>query len=185
VKKVLIPLLFILGLGWCFSEGDERTQQTANFRESNAAPSSSSAFMDVETLQNALSKNGIGSMRKWRGDESGFISSSDYFTFGTQSSENGLQNNLAYYLESEKAQFVQQLKLMLNINNKAEKAKALAMYSRVVEKTFQSIQLEVPKGLLEACKTGKEFQSDLGHFSVTSELRKSNIDSWKLTLQSK
>lgn len=140
------------------------------------------AFGDVVQLQKTLSQNGIGELRKWRDDEAGgFISSSDYFSFG--SSANGMQNNLAYYLESPKSQFVQQLKLILNINNKAEQVKALAMYSLVVEKTFKSIDVQLPEGLLDACKSGKEFNGSRGQISVTSKLSKSRIDTWKLTIE--
>jgi hypothetical protein len=143
------------------------------------------AFNDVEQLRNTLSQNGIGELRQWHKEEPECWSSSDYFPFGSESSVNGMQNNLAYYLESLSVKYVQQVKLMLNINNKSEQVKALAMYSDAVEKTFKSIGLEPPKGLLEACKSGKEFKSEQSQFLVTSDLSRGKIDAWKLTIQSK
>jgi len=56
---------------------------------------------------------------------------------------------------------------------------------KAVEKTFKSVGLELPNGLLEACKSGKEFKSNQSQFSVASDLSKSKIDTWKLTICSK
>lgn len=177
LKFILIGLTTLLSS--CGGSNDTKPVQDQTESKSQIITTTNTkipVFNNVTALQDLISQNGIGSLRKWRGDEVGFYSSSDYFSFGGLSSENGMQNNFAYYLESEKEQFVQKLKLILNINNKAEKEKSLSMYSDITEKTFKSIGVEFPKGLLEACKKGNNFKSDNDNFTVTTELEKSKID---------
>jgi hypothetical protein len=187
MKKVLKPIVMVLAGMWVLSILMGILAYFMGFGDKSApiqTKTKIAAFGDVVQLQKTLSQNGIGELRKWRDDETGgFVSSSDYFSFGNLVNEYGMQNNLAYYLESPKSQFVQQLKLVLNIYNSSERAKSLAMYSEVAEKTFKSIGLELPEGLLDACKSGKEFKSNQVGILVTSKLSKSRIDTWKLTIE--
>jgi hypothetical protein len=141
-------------------------------------------FNNVNGLKTELAKNGIGTLRKWRGDELGWISSSDYYSFGKESKTNSMQNNLAYYLESHQESFVEKLKIILNINNASEKKQALAEFKKTVQKTYKSIGLELPNGLLTNISNEKEFQTENENFNTKLELDKSKIDTWKLTIES-
>jgi hypothetical protein len=96
-----------------------------------------------------------------------------------------MQNNLAYYLESDKLNYIKTLKLVLNINNKAEKKQALLKFKETVEMTFKSLSLETPKGLQEAITNAQFFQADNDTFTTNLKLDKSNIDTWKLTIETK
>ena len=132
-----------------------------------------------------MSKNGIGDLRRWRGDELGWFSSTDYFSFGKQSNTNGMQNNLAYYLESKQNSFVEELKIILNINNANEKKQGLVKLKTITQKTFKNLNLDIPKGLLTNISIGKEFRAENEYFVTKLELDKSKIDTWKLTIVSK
>lgn len=142
-------------------------------------------FNDVSAVQKALGQNGIGALRKWRGDELGWMSSSDYYSFGSSSADNGMQNNLAYYLESNNQNSVKTVKLILNINNATEKSEALSLLGKTAQETFTSLNLQIPKGLINAIKSGKYFNADNSNFSISFSLDKSKIDTWKLTLETK
>tara|TARA_R110000796_G_scaffold143477_1_gene260039 strand:- start:412 stop:870 length:459 start_codon:yes stop_codon:yes gene_type:complete len=141
-------------------------------------------FNNVNELKTVLSKNGIGALRDWRGDELGWLSSSEYFSFGSKSDIKGIRNNLAYYLESSQNTFVKELKIILNINNSKEKKQALSKLKTITQKTFKSLSLEVPNGLLTNISKGKEFQYGNKYFFIKLELNKSKIETWKLTIES-
>jgi Protein of unknown function DUF262 len=140
-------------------------------------------FNFISILQQQLSKNGIGQLSQWKDNYSGYISLTNYYSFGKPL--NGMQNNLAYYLESDNIEYVRKLKLVLNINHKVEKPSALRFYAEMVEKTFKSIQITIPNGLFAACVAGKVFKSEQNTFTVTSQLTQTKIDTWELLILSK
>ena len=53
-------------------------------------------FKNVNTLQDKLSRNGIGVLRKWHKDTFGWISYTDYYSFGIVNSNSGMKNNLSW-----------------------------------------------------------------------------------------
>jgi hypothetical protein len=140
-------------------------------------------FNFISILQQQLAKNGIGELTPWIEYYSGYSSLTNYYSFGKLNF--GLRNNLAYYLESENVEYVQKLKLVLNINHKGEKLSALRFYAEMVEKTFQSIQITMPQGLFAACVAGKDFNREQATFIVTSQLTQTKIDTWELVILSK
>lgn len=159
-------------------------------KENNAGANTNTArklalFNDVSTMQKSLGKNGIGEFRKWRGDELGWISSTDYYAFGSSSPDNGMQNNLAYYLESDNQNSVKTVKLILNINNKTEKSQALSLLGKTAQKTFASLNLEIPQGLLDAIKSSNNFKADNSDFGVSLSLDRSKVDTWKVIIETK
>lgn len=135
-------------------------------------------------LKTVLAKNGIGTLRRWRGDAYGWISASDYYSFGRKSYVNGMQNNLAYYLESEQEGFVEKLKIVLNINNANEKQKGLTELKKIIQKTYESIGIKLPIGLLERITKEQNFKAENKNFRTELKLEKSKIDTWKLTIDS-
>lgn len=131
-----ISILLALSMFSIFSScGDRQNNTLASASPNNKTSATNltppsvgiklTAFKNVEELQAKLSENGIGVLRRWRGDEIGWMSSSDYFSFGLASNDNGMRNNLAYYLESDNENYVRTVKLVLNINNAAEKGFAI------------------------------------------------------------
>lgn len=142
-------------------------------------------FNNVVEVKNTLSQNGIGELRKWWTEGYSWMSSSNYYSFGSPSQKNNIQNNLAYYLESENENCIKTVKLILNIFNAKEKKDAISKFKTVTIKTFESLKLEMPNGLLEAIKKPKEFQADSENFRTILQLEKSNIDTWKLTIETK
>lgn len=142
-------------------------------------------FQNPENLSAILSENGIGQLNQWKKDYMGWISLSFYFPIGEQSSVNGMENNLAYYLESKNEEYVEELKLVLNINNSEENAKALSTFADITRKTFHSIDQKVPAGLIEAIKKQKEFKAETINFKASLELEKSKINTWKVKIITK
>ena len=191
----MIKLKNILTLGLTLilaSCGDNNTKtvddQNSTSQTSNSAPTTTAKvdiFNNVAEVKNILSQNGIGELRKWWTDGYGWMSSTDYYSFGSPSAKNNTQNNLAYYLESENENNLETVKLILNIFNGQEKNEAILKFKSVTVKTFESLKLPPPNGLIEAIKKPKEFQSDNENFSVVLKCDKSNIDTWKLTIQTK
>lgn len=140
---------------------------------------------EVSQVQSKLSSVGIGKLRNWRNDSFGWMSSTSYYSFGSTSSINGMQNNLAYYLESKSEKYIETVKLMLNINNSSEKYQAISQFDKISRKTFTSLKLKIPNGLSEAIKSEQNFTSENSEFKVSLTLNRSKIDTWKLTIEAK
>ncbi|NLU94884.1 hypothetical protein HGH90_23345 [Chitinophaga sp. Ak27] len=142
------------------------------------------AFKNVNALSSSLSDNGIGEVRPWRGDELGWIASTPYFQFGGNSEVNGMQNNLAYYLTSDSPEYVKTLKIVLNINNSAEKDQAIAKFKQLIAKTFKGLSLDPPTGLYRKIPTGETFTATNQNFNTSLKLDQSKIDTWILQIES-
>ena len=151
-----------------------------------AVPSKITAFNNINALMTALSQNGIGELHSWRSDDlGGFMSITDYYRFGMPSPVNGLNNNLAYYLESSNETYVEKLTLVLNIFNAAERKDALIKFNTVTKKTFGSLKIAAPPGLIKSVSAPKAYSQDNKILSVKLEREKNNIETWKLTIESK
>lgn len=193
MKKYSLPasIMFIIFL----SCGNKQNNTLVSPPSVNENPSTSvipasveiklAAFRNVGELRNKLSENGIGELRKWRGDAIGWMSSSEYFSFGSASNDNGMKNNLAYYLESNSENYVSTLKLVLNINNAAEKEQAIKQFKKLVTNTFKIIQSEMPKGIFDQLQSGKDFYASDTNFTTSVSLDKSKIDTWRLIVETK
>ena len=76
---------------------------------------------------------------------------------GTSLGSNRLKNNLAYYVEGDKKQ-VRILKLLLNVNNKAEVNKAhLELLEAADELSIKSLGERLPDAAAQAILDGKNF----------------------------
>ena len=157
---------------------------TASIEEAKA-PRKCKIFNEVKQVQSLLSEAGIGELRQWRNDSFGWMSSTQYYSFGSSSSINGMQNNLAYYLESESENYIEKVKIMLNINNSSEKYQAISKFDKTSKKTFELLKLKMPNGLSEAIKSEKKFSSENSEYKVSLVLNRSKIDTWKLTIEAK
>jgi hypothetical protein len=142
-------------------------------------------FNEVAEVRTKLSSVGIGELKQWRNDSYSWKSSSPYFSFGSASSDNGMQNSLAFYLESNNESYIETIKLVLNINNSSEKSQALLLLDKTAQKTFTSLKLKLPNGLSTAIKSGDNFTSDNPEYKVSLTLDRSKLDTWKLTIETK
>ncbi len=188
--KIKSAIILVLGLNLILiscvnSNTSEQTISTEQQNLSVATPKVKiNLFNDIEKTRIVLFQNGIGELKKWHSDEmGGFMSITDYFQFGNNSA--GMQNNLAYYLESDNENYIKKAKLVLNINSNGEKKQALNKFKEIVEATFKSLSLEIPEGLRYAITKEKDFQDNKENFTTTLKLNKSKIDTWKLEIETK
>lgn len=142
-------------------------------------------FNDVNLLITKLSENGIGELKPWSNQmDLGYGSLTNYFEYGNPKIKYGLSNNFAYYLEGSETK-AKNLLVNLNINNPNEKKQALNYLNNLSIKTFKSLNLKIPLGLLQAIKASKKFKVETKDFNVSYSLDKSKIETWKLLIVSK
>lgn len=142
------------------------------------------AFTDVGKTLSLLSDVGIGSMRPWRSDELGYMSSTPYYEFGTAGA-NGLRNNLAFYVESPDPSSVRVVKLMLNINNGNASAAARRKYTSVVTSAMRAFGITVPERLKSALLKGRSFTIETPTATVSNQHHEDRIEWEKLVIESK
>ena len=151
----------------------------------NVAPKKTKIFNEVSQVQSKLNEIGIGNLSQWEYDSYSWMSSSSYYIFGSASTENGMQNNLAFYLDSQSKNFIETIELVLNVNNSAEKSQALSLMDKTSLKTFTSLSIKMPEGLSNSIKSGKNFNSENSDFKVSLTLVESRIETWRLAIESK
>lgn len=139
----------------------------------------------VPDVLDRLSTVGIGSMRRWKDDGMGYMSSTPYYSFGSESDQNGMQNNLAFYVESPSMQYVKQVKLMLNVNNGSEDVEARSRYATTAVAALTKLGIPVPKKLKKALAAGKPFSQDTKEVSIVNEVHNDRIDWYKLVIRAK
>ncbi len=108
------------------------------------------------------------------------MSITSYYQFGG----GNLPNNLAYYLESDNANSIKTLKLVLNINN-GNKKPALIKFADTVGKTFKALGLTPNKQIMNAAKRGEEVKYTRDNYTERIELEKSRIETWKFVIETK
>lgn len=142
------------------------------------------AFTDVRKTLLLLSNVGIGSMRPWRSNELGYMSSTPYYEFGT-AGENGLRNNLAFYVESPDPNSVRVVKLMLNINDGSASAAARRKYTSVATSAMRAIGITVPDRLKSALLKGRSVTIETPTATVSNQHHEDRIEWEKLVIESK
>jgi hypothetical protein len=143
-------------------------------------------FNNINLLRSRLSGNGIGQLHDWVKDGlDGYMSITDYYRFGKASVPNGMDNNLAYYLESDNDKYVKTLSLVLNINNVTEKKQAIEKLSSLAEKTFHSLDVHAPAGLRKAILKTEQFRNENDLFITQLTLKQSKIETWELVISTK
>ncbi|RFM35136.1 SH3 domain-containing protein [Chitinophaga silvisoli] len=142
-------------------------------------------FNNINVMRQKLSGNDIGNLHDWINDDLGYMSATDYYRFGNSNIQNGMYNDLAYYLESENENYVETLSLVLNIFNDAEEKLAMEKFNQIAEKTFFSLGIKAPPGLRMAILNKKEFSNKGNMFNTELILKKSKIDTWELTISAK
>lgn len=175
--KVIEPSYLIYHKGWIQSKYIIKKGQTEKVKIS--------LYSKIDELRTELSKNGIGKLGYWKNDELGWYSFTDYYSFGNSSSINGMQNNIAYYINGRQKENANEVKIVLNVNNDKESKKALELLNSISQKTIKSLNLEMPKGLSQSILNQKpnEFENDI--YQISLELDKSKIDTWNLIISTK
>jgi hypothetical protein len=168
--------------GWIETKYIIKTEEQ---KEETVTPRKNQIFNEVSKVQSKISSIGIGKLKQWRKDSYSWISSTPYYSFGSASKAHGMQNNLTFYLESKNENFIETVKLVLNINNSAEKTQAVALFDKTSQKIFSALELKQPNGLSTAIKSGDNFTSDNTDYIVTLTIDRSKIDTWKLEIEAK
>jgi hypothetical protein len=190
MKKILtnITLIIIVAIPLfqgCSSDNESTSDTKAVTTTNIEAPKRIKMFNDVNQLVNTLSQNGIGDLKQWENPmDVGYGSITNYFQIGQPLDQYGLANNIAYYLKGTETS-AESLLINLNINNPTEKRYALNFLSNLTHKTFKSIHLKEPVGLIKAIRLGKKFEGDDTNYSTSFKLDKSKIETWKVTILSK
>ncbi len=178
-------LLFVLVSFLLHSCSEKRNEETSTYNEEQTEIQNQlSVFANPKKLCEVLSKNGIGSLKDWQNPfDMGWGSLTDYYQFGSQNDGNGMQNNIAYYLEGTENE-VKSITLNLNINNPSDKKNALKFLADLADKTFASINLQIPTDLTKSILSSKEYKGEVSNFLISNILEKSKIETWKVTIVS-
>ena len=157
---------------------NENTTQTDSL-------SSDDLFEQPAKLINVLSENGIGKLSNWENPKAlGWFAQSPFYSFGSKENEAGLRNNISYTLDgSEK--MVDQITINLNINNPAEKKKALQYLNETAQKTFTSIRIPMPPGLSDAILNSKAIVANSDMYTISCEIEKNNIERTQVVIRRK
>lgn len=138
-------------------------------------------FNNIDDIRLKLSSVGIGDLNRWEIDEVGdYASFTSYYKFG----EGYNPNNLAYYLESNNANSIKTLALVLNINN-GNTASALIKFAATINKTYKALGLIPTKQVMNAAKNGKEVKVNVETHIEQIKLEKSRIETWKFIIETK
>lgn len=189
--KYLFSFFIALSLFSC-SHSTETTStnpsqvvEADTFAVDSIPPAKIELFNQVIPLLSILSVIGIGRMRDWRDDElGGFISSTPYFEFGTES-DRLLKSNLAFYAESPVDSQIQTVKLMLNVNNAVETKTALQRYADVASLTLKRLGLPALGNFKKALQQGEALAFDSDSLQIKNEVHHDRIDWYKLTITAK
>lgn len=203
MRKIFFYLLglsvVVYLISTCSKTSSDQTQATFNDQQENisddslramidkipGAPPAVKVFADVPATLGLLSQAGIGAMRSWRNDGMGFMSSTPYYSFGAESDQNGLANNLAFYAESSDEKAIRTVKLMLNVNNASQNKAARSLYAKTVLATLKKLNIKTPTGLELALLKGRNFKAETPTVIIINEHHTDRIDWDKLIITSR
>jgi hypothetical protein len=134
-------------------------------------------FNDVARTQKKLTTVGMGEMKNWHYDGSGWFSSSPDYQFGSPGKDQ-FRNNLALSLESSRQNEVQTLKVKVTMPNMNQKSRALSQYASTVEKAFKALGEPIPDDLTTALRRGKTYKKETPTMSIENRLEDGKYDSW-------
>ncbi|WP_338875707.1 hypothetical protein WBJ53_08775 [Spirosoma sp. SC4-14] len=141
-------------------------------------------FNSVHQLQNKLVAAGTGTIRKWRTDHDGWIYTTDFQDFGEQGS-NGLPNNLTFCLESPSPDYIETLRVEVNINNSHEREEALQTYTQTVEKIMGAIGISMPENIKKALRSGTQLDVATIRYVLKNSRVTGAIESWQFAVISR
>ncbi len=137
----------------------------------------------VESTISRLSQIGVGQLGVWKDNGmGGYMSITPYYQLGDETGE-GMSNNIALYLESEKADTIQKFTLVLNLNRPSEKKQAWSKMQEITPKLFAGIGIPMPDGLKDALRSTKTFLGVSNGYKVDLKLEKTKIDTWLVIIE--
>lgn len=98
---------------------------------------------------------------------------------------NGMENNIAYYVNGTQAVRANDIRVKININNPSERAQAFDRLSIATKTLFKAIEEPVPIELSEALTAEKPISLDTAFGKVELIHEPGNIDSFKIVLTDK
>lgn len=181
----LIIIATIFGCGSNSNQEVTKNNNKENVETASQTKKSGNIFDNPNELTAALSQNGIGNLKDWSNPmDMGWGSLTDYYQFGAAKDGVGMQNNIAYYIEGTENKATK-LYINLNINNPADKKNALKFLNEISQKTFKTLNITMPKELSDAIINSKPYQTDIDGYSISNQLDKSKIETWKVNIGSK
>ncbi len=184
MNQIIVVIFTCLLMSCGNNKNSEENQNTQSTTVENLAYKIK-LFNDPNSLAKSLSQNGIGELKPWENlQEMGWGSLTGYYQFGENKDGIGMQNNLAYYLESEE-NYVTNVLINLNVNNVKGKKAGVKLFSDITEKTFKTLELEIPKELLKSIQKGVKYNSESDIYKVTFEVEQNNIETYKTIIESK
>lgn len=143
----------------------------------------SNSFNAPQKLCSTLSSIGLDA-KSWQESNSfpgEYSCITSYVTIGS-AGNNGLENNIAYYVDGTTAASVDTVKLVVNINNRDEEVVAKSRLKMAIEELFKTVDYPIPAGLMKAISANKNYKKKVSFGEVTYEVVKNKIDILKLTI---
>lgn len=178
-------LIILFIIGFIFNFGENRNSQFVETKdELKIVTVKLEIFNNIEETRKKLSEIGIGKLNDWKDDSmGGFMSITNYFELEIPKGK--MTNNLAFYLISQKADYIQSLQLVLNINDVSKRKSSIDIFAKTIEKTFKQLNLEIPQGLIKAASNQNSFKAENDNFSTILKVEKTKIDTWILEIKTK
>lgn len=140
-------------------------------------------FNDVAQTQRKLNAVGIGTMKNWHYDGSGWSSASPYYPLGSPGTDK-LRNNLTLYIESSRQHEVQTMKVKIELPNMNQKSRGLSQYVSTVKKAFNALGEPIPEDLTSALWKGKPYKKETPTMSIENRPGGGKYVSWLLIVSS-
>lgn len=152
--------------------------------QDSASQTDHNTFQNVSDVLSKLSSVGIGEMSNWHNDGEGYFCHTNFYSFGTNSAKNKMQNNLQCFAESPQSDYIKTIALILNVNNGTEAKAARAKYAEVTLITLRKLAIDIPAKLEKALVTGKKFNNTTKGITITNEVHNDLINWYKLVITS-
>jgi hypothetical protein len=140
-------------------------------------------FNSPDSLIKVLNSLNTTRQRSWHNDGVSWFSASDYHTFGSES--NGMQNQLAVYVESQSYNNVDELKIVLDIFNPKERRSAHKYFVNFINKTLKQLDIKVPTNLLTILDQNEKYIENNENYKLKLYMIPSNIATWHLLITPK
>ncbi len=148
----------------------------------NAETAKIQVYNDVAALIAALSKNGIGKFGTPApgGADGDFKFDTEKYQFGKSAAKNDI-----YYVVSGKNGVAQTVTLTMNINAKSDRRSAMELFRKTMDKTFKSVNVDLPLPVSEALGYGKSKSAETKSASVALRVNKGTTEIVTLSITSK
>lgn len=140
-------------------------------------------FGQPQRLCSALSSVGL-STQGWRASKSipgEWICQTPLISFGSSGS-NGMENNIAFYVNGTSAAGANDIRIKININNPAERKDAFLRLEESTRSLFSVLSEKIPPDLVKAILQQKPTSITTGFGKAELILEPGRIDSFKIVL---